>query len=443
MSNDIIEERELMALTQLCGQIGLDALCRDLAAAKQFSTVGGVRVAVAGLVKRGKSSLVNAIIGEELSPVNLLPETSSVLCFVRSEPAIAHGVSFDGKFRKLSPKPNSFLADVSREARKPLLAATYSGALSLPDDFCLVDTPGAHEAEVTMNSMMDSGMPSSLFDLCDGFIVVLGVPGVSATDIQLLEQINSSASGSPVRILLKGLDSGISYLDLREYASEVLDGCPNEIFVIADDNKSELTTMMNSFRSISPRTAQVANLDSQRIIQSVKKTILSVVQNRDEVNAIAFPSRLLKDLPEDLATLVARFAPGERERRIAELQKSELRAKKEAFRVAFEAWSLENDRLSQNLVSARHSLSKAQADMKNAKPKIGCGSWILMGLSFAFFPIGPIIMGVVMWVAYGKEESDFDAVRPSIYGRITQSTEAIDRAQRLLDLHLQSKPKAP
>jgi len=442
MSNDIIEERELMALTQLCGQIGLDALCRDLAAAKQFSTVGGVRVAVAGLVKRGKSSLVNAIIGEELSPVNLLPETSSVLCFVRSEPAIAHGVSFDGKFRKLSPKPNSFLADVSREARKPLLAATYSGALSLPDDFCLVDTPGAHEAEVTMNSMMDSGMPSSLFDLCDGFIVVLGVPGVSATDIQLLEQINSSASGSPVRILLKGLDSGISYLDLREYASEVLDGCPNEIFVIADDNKSELTTMMNSFRSISPRTAQVANLDSQRIIQSVKKTILSVVQNRDEVNAIAFPSRLLKDLPEDLATLVARFAPGERERRIAELEKIEQRAKKEAHRVVMDAWNAEAGQLQRNLASAQNSLERARGELKSAQPKIGCGAWILMGLSFVFFPIGPIIMGIVMWVAYGKEESDFDAVRPSINERIARSSEAIERAQRLLDLHLQSKPKA-
>lgn len=440
MSKDAISERELIALIELCDHLQLGSLGRDLAAATTLANVNGVRIAVAGLVKRGKSTLVNTIIGAELSPVNLLPETSSVLCFTSSDSSDARGVTFEGRFRKLSTRPSTFASEVSREARKPLLAASYRGALTLPANLSLIDTPGAYETEVTIKSMVNSGMPTSLLTLCDGFVVVMGVPGVSATDIQLLEEINKSAKGSPVRIVLKGLDSGLAYPDLREYASEVLVDVPNEIFVVSDDNKSELSKLLHSFESTRQRNIQTAELDSQRIIHSVKERVLSALKSRSEFDEIDYPTRLLKDLSDEMALLVANFARGERERRLAQRERDAQKAAKDALKAKMDAWSAENSRLKNNLVAAQNSYSNAQAEFQRSQPSVGCGSWVLLAISCAAFPIGPIIMGAVLWFAYSSEESEFDKVRPSMLDRINQTREAADRAKRLYDLHQKSRP---
>jgi GTPase Era involved in 16S rRNA processing len=421
--------------------MGVGPLGRDLAAAAALAKVSGVRIAVAGLVKRGKSTLVNTIIGEELSPVNLFPETSSVLCFTNSNSSDARGVSFDGRFRKLSTKPSAFASEVSREARKPLLAASYKGALTLPANLSIIDTPGAYETEVTLKSMTNSGMPASLLTLCDGFVVVMGVPGVSATDIQLLEEINRSAKGSPVRIVLKGLDSGISYLDLREYASEVLADAPNEIFVVSDGNKNEISNLLHSFGGARSRNAQTADFDSQRIIQSVRERILAKLRNRSEPDEIDYPTRLLKDLPIEMATVVATFARGERERRIALQEREAQKAARDAFKAKMDVWSAENNRLKNNLIAAQNSLTNAQAELRRAQPKMGCGAWVLLAFSCVAFPVGPIIVGAILWFAQSNEESKFAKIRPSIQSQIAQASEAVDRAKRLHDLHQGSKPR--
>jgi len=108
MSDPVIEEKLFAAVVELCDILGKPSFARDIAAASEMATISGRRIAVAGLVKRGKSTFVNRIIGEDLSPVNLLPETSSVLCFQRSDDARARGIAFDGSLRKLSTKPRSF-----------------------------------------------------------------------------------------------------------------------------------------------------------------------------------------------------------------------------------------------------------------------------------------------------------------------------------------------
>ena len=107
MSETPFQDDELIALTALCNALNLIALRRDLATSAILSEVAARRVAVVGLVKRGKSTLVNSLVGDDLSPVNLLPETASVLCFVRSTTtAEAYSLTFEGRRKELPLKPS-------------------------------------------------------------------------------------------------------------------------------------------------------------------------------------------------------------------------------------------------------------------------------------------------------------------------------------------------
>lgn len=441
MFPDVVEERELVALIALGELLGVPSIGRDLATASILSTLSGRRIAIAGIVKRGKSTLVNTLLGTELSPVNFLPETSSVLCFAKSASDNAFGITFDGRSRKLSTKATAFSGEVSREAKRPLLAATFQGDLTIPNDFCLIDTPGAHETEVAKNSMVSSGMPQVMFSLCDGYVVVLGVPGVSATDISLLEEVNRRANGAPVRILLKALDSGISHADLKEYANNVLDGSPNQIFVVSDDNQSELTALISSFRSVVPRGPSRCHADSASVVEQLRDQMRSILKKRDERHSLDYPRRLLKDLPDDVARLVSSFAPGEWERREAEREKAARKAAQEAFKMEMSAWNGRNSQLLQDVRNAQSVLNNAQENLRKAKPSMGCGAWVLLAMSCAAFPVGPIIVGAILWFANSSEEKNFAQARPRLQNQIDNARDSLDRANRLFEQHQTTKPR--
>lgn len=341
MSKPVVERKLFAALVELSELLGKPGFARDLAAASEMATISGRRIAVAGLVKRGKSTFVNRVVGHDLSPVNLLPETSSVLCFSSGHKPLASGISFDGKIRKLSTKPKSFSKNVSREARRPLLAASYRGIRNLPEDFCLVDTPGAYETEVVANSLVESGMPSSLFHLCGGFIVVMGVPGLSAVDLELLERINKSAGKLPVRVLLKGLDSSISQDDLSEYSKEVLAEVRNQIYVVTDENFDETSRLIDSFSASYFDHLNEAREVSDLVIDLVMKDMRNSLDSRDEAIDLVVSKSLLRSIPSELAESVRYFAPGARERR----KKAARKAKVQEYKSELYAWKTTNSDL--------------------------------------------------------------------------------------------------
>jgi len=422
MSSQVIEEKLLSAVVELCDILGKPALARDLGAANEMASITGRRIAVAGLVKRGKSTFVNRVVGQDLSPVNLLPETSSVLCFSRCDESRASGISFDGRVRKLSTKPSSFSKDVSRKARRPLLAASYRGNLNLPENFCLVDTPGAHETEVVANSLVESGMSPSLFHLCGGFIVVMGVPGLSAIDLQLLERVNKSAGQLPVRVLLKGLDSSISQTDLVEYSKDVLANVSNEIYVVTDENFDEAARLVESF-SVSffdhPNDAQEV---SKLVIDSVLKELHRVLNSRDENEELDVTKSLLKNLPKDLAEGVT-------------------------------AWVAKDKELRRSIVDSRLAVKEAEKNFRNEKPDSNFHMWIfLVSVGLLTAPIAilfppAIFFGAILVIYYlvkqSKERSKFRKIEVMLIARIDTAKSNSLRARMLYENHQKRKPNKP
>ena len=67
MSSSILRESEFTALVELSNLLGRPSFAIDIAAACEMASISGRRVAVAGLVKQGKSTFVNRVVGEELS----------------------------------------------------------------------------------------------------------------------------------------------------------------------------------------------------------------------------------------------------------------------------------------------------------------------------------------------------------------------------------------
>lgn len=169
-----------------------------------------LRVLVAGEAKRGKSTLLNAMLGRDVLPTGVVPVTAvpTTLRFGEVEQVVV-------RFRSetVSALPLSVLTDLVTERGNP---ANERGVcdvdVQLPLDLLhgmeLVDTPGvgsvhAHntaEAEVALERM-------------DAAIVVLTAdPPISASERAFLQHVREHA----VRVLL--VLNKIDRLDAREYA---------------------------------------------------------------------------------------------------------------------------------------------------------------------------------------------------------------------------------
>lgn len=444
MSEKSLSEEELASLFALSDCLGKPELARELATTVLFSEMPGTRIGVVGLVKRGKSSLINSILGSDLSPVNLLPETSSVIAFARSEEVSANGISENGKHLSLSTKPSQFRRSVSRDSGPPLVAAKFQGPLDSPADIWLIDTPGSYETEVAKKSLTTSGMPDSMYELCDGFVVVMGVPGVSGVDIELLQNLNSRLVGRrcPVLIMVKALDSSISFKQLKEYVKEVFNGSSNQIFVSSDENRSEIDQLLVSFNALKRNSSVEVKTLSERVLQSISSDMRQLLFQIDEKVEITFPKRMLPNLPSDLAEIVARRAPGAYLRRVKEDSLASEKKAKESYQDSLRKWSQRDDQLKADVAMARRALTAAEKALKKNKPSVGCFPWLLFFFSWSFPPVA-IVVGIWLYSRHGKEEEMTSKNQPYLLASRDRALEKLTLAIELKKQHQVGKPQNP
>jgi len=75
-------------LIGFCEILGLDRTLRDLLAARERVALDRVNLVVLGEFKRGKSTLINALLDRELLPTGVLPLTSTVTAVAAGEPKL-------------------------------------------------------------------------------------------------------------------------------------------------------------------------------------------------------------------------------------------------------------------------------------------------------------------------------------------------------------------
>jgi GTP-binding protein EngB required for normal cell division len=178
----------LRQLALLARDLGLSAVADEAAAFADRVVEGRFFVACVGQCKRGKSSLLNALVGMRVLPTGVTPVTSVVT-------VVRHGAALGARVRRADagwePVRIARLADYVTEERNPGNREQVAGVeVMVPDPLletglCLVDTPGVGSVFTASTAATRSFLPH-----VDAAIVVLGAdPPISAAELELIAAV--------------------------------------------------------------------------------------------------------------------------------------------------------------------------------------------------------------------------------------------------------------
>jgi Dynamin family len=178
----------LWALGRLAAAAGASDIARQAAELAERTAEGRFFVACVGQFKRGKSTLLNALLGRAILPTGVVPVTSAVTV-LRHGPRLAARVSFaDGRSGGIgAERIGEFVSEAENpENRKGVLAVeVFVPSPLLAGGMCLVDTPGlgsvfGGNAEVTR----------AFVPHVDAALVVIGAdPPLSGDELRLVEEV--------------------------------------------------------------------------------------------------------------------------------------------------------------------------------------------------------------------------------------------------------------
>ena len=180
---------------------------------------GGEGIAIIGLLKRGKSTILNSIIGENVSPTGVAPETWCAVHISSGTPE-AHFLDLRDNPQPLPHSPREFQRAVSRNGVVPSTTESVAirGHFRLPNDLTLVDTPGINEQDENVANWIERLDRSWRKNGAIGAVLVTSYPpGVSRNDLLLFEKMRRHF-GQSICVVMKGVDSALSAEDLNQAA---------------------------------------------------------------------------------------------------------------------------------------------------------------------------------------------------------------------------------
>lgn len=304
MNRDIeVTTRQWERLVKLAQRLEFADLLPRLRVSWLRSQSTGPMIAVVGVVNRGKSTLINEVMRQSISPESSRPETASILGFasdIRKRPS---GISYEGERVRLPRLHRRFKARVSRGSG--LAVALFGSAKHIRPGVLLVDTPGIDEAEGSDSQQSLALSTAATLELADAAIVVLGIPGVKGTDMKLLKRAVELHGLSRVLVVIKSNDSSIARSDLEMWQEELSLGLGKQLVaLISDHDKTDLRIVNYFINAIwnSNRT-----LSDKRISETLSALCLAI----ESSSVVSVPRRVLKHLPEGIAKIVTQRSPKE------------------------------------------------------------------------------------------------------------------------------------
>ena len=189
-ASDLPRDR-LAAISQLAGEVGASDIAADAGTLNERLAEGRFYVACVGQFKRGKSTLLNALVGQPLLPVGVVPITAAVTVLRYGERVRAR-VRLRTEWQDIAP---SALASYVSEEQNPANEKGVSGVevfvpnSLLASGMCLVDTPGIGSV-ITANTEATKAFVPHI----DAALVVIGAdPPISGDEVALIEQVAKHA----------------------------------------------------------------------------------------------------------------------------------------------------------------------------------------------------------------------------------------------------------
>ncbi len=203
------------------GALADDADREVLAALRDRLESARLRVLVAGEAKRGKSTLVNALLGREILPVGVTPLTAVATTVLQGDGEEIEVIFGDGRTERL---PLSALADYGTERGNPgncrnvSVITVRADAKVLAQGAEIVDTPGTGSVHTHNTAAADAALPSM-----DAAIFVLTAdPPVSASERDLLRQVADLSVALFVVLNKADYLDGESLAEALEFTAQVV-----------------------------------------------------------------------------------------------------------------------------------------------------------------------------------------------------------------------------
>lgn len=179
----------LYRIAEIARSLGEEAIAVDAVALAERSAEGRFYVACIGQFKRGKSTLLGALVGDPVLPTGVTPITS-VPTVVRFGKHKAARVRVDGKWKSIDP---ALLHEYVSEESNPENVKRVDGvevfitSTLLSEGMCLVDTPGIGSVFLGNTEATKAFIPH-----IDAVIVVVGAdPPITADELSLVEAVAS------------------------------------------------------------------------------------------------------------------------------------------------------------------------------------------------------------------------------------------------------------
>jgi Dynamin family len=183
---------QLERLAQIAAELGDQALATDARADHDRLMEARFFVACLGQFKRGKSTLLNALVGEAVLPVGVVPVTSVVTILRYGDPRAAIVRFSDGHTKPFAFDAIAMFIDERQNPGNHRQAAIVDVALPSPilrDGLCLVDTPGLGSVHAVNTEATRDFVPRT-----DVALVVVGPdPPISGAERQLIEEVSREA----------------------------------------------------------------------------------------------------------------------------------------------------------------------------------------------------------------------------------------------------------
>lgn len=179
--------RKSLALAE---SVALENVASELKGLDSRRRLPGFRLAFAGEFNRGKSTLINRLLGRALLPVGALPTTASVTSVIAGTDERMEVLYPDGKHetRPLQESSWSDLAIANVEGREQEVPARVRVTLDHPwlraTDVELIDTPGVGDLNTQRAALV-----SDLLSQCDAVVLVVSATSpFSMTEAAFLEE---------------------------------------------------------------------------------------------------------------------------------------------------------------------------------------------------------------------------------------------------------------
>ena len=178
----------LLHLRAIAAELGSERMTAEAEGLAQRVAEGRFYVACVGQFKRGKSTLINALVGAPLLPTGIVPVTA-VPTLIRYGTKTSARVRMQGKWEDASI--DSLAGYVSEERnpgneKKTEGVEVFHPSELLVDGMCLVDTPG-------LGSVFESNTESTkdLVPHIDAAIVVIGAdPPITGEELSLVKDVS-------------------------------------------------------------------------------------------------------------------------------------------------------------------------------------------------------------------------------------------------------------